>query len=154
MITPKMVPADLLVKRVAEYLKENVSSLKPPYWVYYAKTASYKERVPDNPEEWWYLRAASLLRKLYISSEPIGVETTRTIYSGRKRRGARPPITVKAPGHSARIIFQQLEKAGLVIKTTKGRIISPKGRALLDRISYEIFKGLADQNPDLKKYLE
>jgi len=150
MITAKMVPAELLIKRLADYLKENVNTLKPPYWVYYAKTASYKERVPDNPEEWWYLRAASLLRKLYLSDEPIGVGTTRTIYSERKRRGARPPITVKAPGHSARVIFQQLERAGLVIKSNKGRMLSPKGRSLLDRLSYEIFKELSEQNPDLK----
>lgn len=149
-----MVPAELLLKRLASYIKENFDSVRPPEWVYFSKTASFKERVPDDPEEWWYIKAASLLRKLYISNEPIGVNTARTIYSGKKRRGSRPPITVKHPGHSLRLLFQQLEKAGLVLKSKDGRILSQKGRSLLDKLSYEIFKELAEQNTELKKYLE
>ncbi|MCY0859429.1 MAG: 30S ribosomal protein S19e [Sulfolobaceae archaeon] len=152
MITAKMVPADILIKRLAEYLKNNVDSIKPPEWTLFAKTASYNERVPDDPENWWYIRAASLMRKLYVKG-PFGVETSRTIYSSSKRRGSRPPKTVKAPGHAARLIFQQLEKSGLVIKTKRGRLLSSKGRALVDKLSYEIFKELAEQNTDLKKYL-
>ena len=153
MITVNMVPADELIKRLSEYLKENVDTVKPPEWALYAKTASYKERVPDDPENWWYIRAASLLRKLYLH-QPLGVGETRRLYSGLKRRGSRPPKTVKAPGHANRLIFQQLEKAGLVQKTKEGRVLSPKGRSLLDKLSYEIFKELAEKRPELKKYLE
>ncbi len=152
MITAKMVPPDLLIKRLAEYLKENVKEVQPAEWSFYAKTASYNERVPDNPEEWWYIRAASLLRKLYIR-RTIGIERLRKEYSWRKRRGAKPPRSVKAPGHAMRLMLRQLEKAGLVMKTQKGRTLSPKGRSLLDRLSYEIFKQLAENNPELKKYL-
>ncbi|QGA67690.1 30S ribosomal protein S19e [Sulfolobus sp. E11-6] len=154
MITAEMVPPDLLIKRLAIYLKENVKTVNPPEWTLLAKTANFKERVPDNSEDWWYIRAASLLRKLYINSI-IGIEKTRTIYGGRKRRGTRPEKFVKAPGHANRLIFQQLEKAGLVQKVkNKGRSLSPKGRSLLDKLALEIFKELAENNTSLKVYLE
>ncbi|MCQ4406593.1 MAG: 30S ribosomal protein S19e [Sulfolobaceae archaeon] len=152
MITAEMVPADLLIKRLADYLKENVKEVKPKEWSFYAKTASYNERVPDNPEEWWYIRAASLLRKLYLKG-PIGVSRLRSEYSWRKRRGSRPPKSVKAPGHAIRVMMQQLEKAGLVKSTKEGRILTGKGRSLIDKLSYEIFKSLAEKNPELGKYL-
>jgi small subunit ribosomal protein S19e len=152
MITAKMVPADLLIKRLADYLKENVKEVKPKEWSFYAKTASYNERVPDNPEEWWYIRAASLLRKLYLKG-PIGVSRLRSEYSWRKRRGTRPPKSVKAPGHAIRIMLQQLEKAGLVKSTKEGRILTGKGRSLIDKLSHEIFKSQAEKNPELGKYL-
>lgn len=152
MITPKMVPADIFIPRVAQYLKENVKEVEPPEWSYFSKTASFKERVPDNPEIWWYVRAASLLRKLYILA-PLGVGESRKLYSGLKRRGAKEQTTVKAPGHANRLILQQLEKAGLVVRTRKGRVLSPKGRSLLDKLSYEMFKELAEKKPELKKYI-
>ena len=152
MITPKMVPADVFIPRLAQYLKENVKELQPPEWSYITKTASFNERVPDNPEIWWYVRAASLLRKLYFLA-PLGIGETRKLYSGLKRRGAKPPRTVKAPGHANRLILQQLEKAGLVVRTRKGRVLSPNGRSLLDKLSYEMFKDLEEKKPELKKYL-
>ncbi|BCU70797.1 30S ribosomal protein S19e [Stygiolobus caldivivus] len=153
MITVNMVPADELIKRLSEYLKENVKEVQPAEWSLYAKTASFKERTPDNSGDWWYIRAASLLRRIYIE-QPLGVGETRRIYGGMKRRGTRPPISVKAPGHANRLIFRQLEKAGLVSRTKKGRILSPKGRSILDKLSYEIFKELAEKRTDLKKYLD
>lgn len=156
MITAKMVPPELLVKKLAEYLKENVKELQAPEWSLIAKTASFKERIPDDPEQWWYMRAASILRKLYIRNH-FGVSESMRIYGGLKRRGTKPPISTRAPGHSTRLIFQQLERAGLVTKVKGarlGRTLTPAGRSLLDKLSYEIFIELANKNPSLKKYLE
>ncbi|AOL16034.1 30S ribosomal protein S19e [Sulfolobus sp. A20] len=154
MITAEMVPYDILIKRLASYIKENVKTVSPPEWAIFAKTASFKERVPDNPEEWWYVRAASLLRKVYVNGS-VGIEKSKIIYGGSKRRGTKPERSVRAPGHANRLILQQLEKAGLVQKVkNKGRVLTPRGRALLDKIAYEIFKELADNNPSLKVYLE
>ncbi|MEM4080171.1 MAG: 40S ribosomal protein S19, partial [Metallosphaera sp.] len=48
MITAKMVPPDLLVKKLSEYLRNNVNEVKPPEWSLIAKTASFKERIPDD----------------------------------------------------------------------------------------------------------
>ncbi|AWR97707.1 30S ribosomal protein S19e [Acidianus sulfidivorans JP7] len=152
MITANMVPANALIEKLSSYIKDNIKEVQPPEWALLSKTASFKERVPDNIESWWYIRAASLMRKLYINS--FGVEKSKTIYGGIKTKGSNPPHVAKAPGHATRLIFQQLEKAGLVTKTKDGRKLSPKGLSLLDKLSYEIFKDLAEKNTTLKKYLE
>jgi hypothetical protein len=42
-----------------------------------------------NPD-WWFVRAASMLRKLYLRG-PIGVSRMRKFYGGRHRPGMSPP---------------------------------------------------------------
>ncbi len=153
MVTALEVPADKLIERLAEYLKENVPEVKPPEWAFYVKTGSHKEKPPESPD-WWYYRAASILRKLYKSSGPIGIETFRTIYGGRKNYGSAPEHFVKGSGSIVRRILQQLEKAKLVRKVKgKGRVITPQGRALLDRLAYEVMIDLVREEPELAKYL-
>ncbi len=153
MVTALEVPADLLIKRVAEYLKNKVPEIKPPAWAYIAKTSPHKERPPADPD-WWYIRAASILRKLYKSGQPIGVGTFRTIYGGRKNYGSAPEHFVKAGGNAIRKILQQLEKANLVAQVKgEGRVLTPAGRALLDSIAFDIMRELARRNPELAKYL-
>jgi small subunit ribosomal protein S19e len=47
--------------------------------------------------------------------------------------------------------LQQLEKAGLVDKVEKsGRVVSKKGRSLLDAMSTQIKKDLDRERPELK----
>jgi small subunit ribosomal protein S19e len=153
MVTALDVPADKLIAAVAEKLKSEYSEhIKPTAWAYYAKTGVHKEKPPEDPE-WWYVRAASILRKLYKSGEPLGIETLRTIYGGRKNRGSKPEHFYKASGSVIRKILQQLEKAGLV-KTLprKGRVLTPAGRSLLDKTAKEIIEELVKQNPDLAIY--
>lgn len=151
MVTVREVPADKLIEALAQYLKQNVPQIKPPTWATFVKTGPHRERVPDNPD-WWYYRAASILRKLYLAKEPIGIETFRTIYGGLKRRGSAPPHFKKCGGSHIRKIVQQLERAGFVAKTSRGRVITPKGRRLLDELSYQIFANLVKSMPELKKY--
>lgn len=153
MPTPFEVPADKLVEEVAKYLKERVAEVKPPVWSAFVKTGPHKERVPSNPD-WWYYRAASILRKLYVRGKPVGIESLRGAYGGRKNRGVAPEHYVKGSGSIVRKILQQLESAGLVEKVSgKGRILSPKGRSLLDKFANKIFRELAKNNPELQKYL-
>jgi small subunit ribosomal protein S19e len=153
MVTALEVPADRLIERLATYLKNNVPEVKPPEWAYYVKTGAHKERPPENPD-WWYYRAASILRKLYKSGEPIGIETFRTIYGGRKNYGSAPEHFVKGSGSIVRKILQQLEKAQLVRKIPgKGRILTPQGRALLDRLAFEVMIELVREKPEMIKYL-
>jgi small subunit ribosomal protein S19e len=78
----KAVPADELIERLAEYLRENVKEVEAPQWALFVKTGSHKQRPPDRLD-WWHLRAASMLRKLYVKG-PIGVSKLRKIYGGRK----------------------------------------------------------------------
>jgi small subunit ribosomal protein S19e len=153
MVTALEVPADLLIERVAEKLRK-MPQIRPPAWAYYVKTGAHKERLPDNPD-WWYYRAASILRKLYKRGRPVGIERLRTAYGGRVNRGVAPEHFMKGSGSIIRKILQQLERAGLVRKVRgKGRVLTEQGRSLLDNTAYEIMKELAEKMPELKKYLE
>ena len=147
------VPADMLIRAVARKLKERYSDyVKPPSWAFFAKTGAHKEKPPSDPD-WWYVRAASMLRKLYKTGEPIGIETFRTIYGGRQNRGSAPEHFRKGSGSVARKILQQLERAGLVRTVPgKGRVLTPEGRSLLDRTAKEVFEELVKERPDLEIY--
>ena len=151
MPTPYDVPASLLIDRLARYLKNNVDPIKPPEWAPFVKTGVHKERPPENPD-WWYIRCASLLRKIYIKG-PIGVERLRSENGGRKDRGVRPEHTMKGSGAIIRNALKQLEEANLV-KTVngKGRIVTSEGRRLLDLLSTEIKRELEKEIPELKVY--
>jgi len=132
------VPSKELINRIANYLKEN-KIIEPPPWALFIKTGAHKERPPTNPE-WWYIRCASILRKIYIHG-PIGVSRLRKMYGGRRRRGLKPPRFYKGSGNIVRKALQQLEKAGLVEKINKkGRVLSSKGRSFLDNMAQIIIK--------------
>ncbi len=151
MTTVYDVPADILIDRLSKYLKENVREVKPPEWAAYVKTGSHVERAPHNLD-WWYVRAASILRKLYIKG-PIGVSRLRKLYGGRKRRGVKPAHFRKAGGSIIRHILQQLEEAGLAEKDgNRGRVLTPKGRSLLDAMAARIKRELEREIPELKAY--
>lgn len=138
MPSAKDVAPDLLIGRLKERLIK-FKRIKPPPWASFAKTGSHRKEPPQQAD-WWYTRAASLLRAIYLSG-PVGVERLRTKYGGRKDRGVRPEHTRKASGHPIRAILQQLEEVGLVENVDKrGRKITPKGRSLLDSIAAEILK--------------
>jgi len=152
MVDVKYVPPRVFIEELARYLKENVEEVRPPEWAMYAKTGSHKERVPDDPD-WWYKRCASLLRKLYLYG-PVGIERLRTAYGGRKDLGLKREHFRKAGGSAIRKALQQLEAAGLVTKIEgRGRVLTPKGRSLLDRLAYRIFRQIAIEKPELKKYI-
>ena len=151
MTTAYDVPANVLINRLSGYMKENIREIQPTDWAGYVKTGSHVERVPQNPD-WWYVRSASLLRKLYMNG-PVGVSRLRKEYGGRKRRGVRPAHFAKAGGNILRSILQQLEQAGLAQKDgTKGRVVSGKGRSLLDAMSTQIKRDLDRENPELQNY--
>ena len=151
MTTAYDVSADVLINRLSGYMKENIREIQPADWAGFVKTGSHVERMPQNPD-WWYVRSASVLRKLYMNG-PVGVSRLRKEYGGRKRRGVRPAHFAKAGGNILRSILQQLEKAGLAQKDgTKGRVVSGKGRSLLDAMSTQIKRDLDRENPELQNY--
>lgn len=151
MTTAYDVPANVLINRLSGYMKENIREIQPADWAGFVKTGSHVERVPQNPD-WWYVRSASVLRKLYMNG-PVGVSRLRKEYGGRKRRGVRPAHFAKAGGNILRSILQQLEQAGLAQKDgTKGRVVSGKGRSLLDAMSTQIKRDLDRENPELQNY--
>jgi small subunit ribosomal protein S19e len=130
-----------LIQKVAAYFKEN-GVIKPPPWAPFAKTGVYKERPPQDPD-WWYIRTAAVLRKLYLRG-PLGVSKLRKLYGGRHRRGHKPPKFAKGSGAIIRKILQQLEEAGFVQKyDNKGRIVTEKGRELLEEAAKAVLKAEA-----------
>ncbi|TDA28146.1 MAG: 30S ribosomal protein S19e [Archaeoglobi archaeon] len=141
------VPAELLISRVAEKLKDAVS---PPAWAKFVKTGVNRERAPEQ-KDWWYIRLASIFRRIYLDG-PVGIERLRTYYGGRKRRGVRPAHFRKGSGAIIRNALHQLEQLGFVKKTSEGRVLTPAGRAYLDKIAQELKSELSKTIPELKKY--
>lgn len=132
------VRAQPLIKKVAEGLKEE-GVIKMPEWARFVKTGVSRERQPDE-EDWWYVRAAAILRTLYKKG-PLGVSKLRKKYGGKKNRGSEPEKFYPASGKVIRTILQQLEEADLVeLKEKEGREITPKGKSLLDRTASDILK--------------
>ena len=151
MTTPHDVPASKFIDKLAKYLRENVDEIQPLPWATFAKTGTHVEKQPQSPN-WWYTRSASILRKVYIHG-PIGLENLRADYGGRKNRGSKPNRATKAGGSDIRKVLQQLEAAGLIqISKPKGRIMTPKGRKLLQEVAGDLSKEMVKTIPELKKY--
>jgi len=129
-------PAEL-IKKAADELKKN-DVVKKPLWANFVKTSAARERPPVDCD-WWYFRAASILRKLYIFDKPIGTNKLRNFYGGRKNRGHKPERFYTGSGKIIRTILQQLEKAELIKPVKegihKGRRISGKGKKFLDGLT-------------------
>ncbi len=150
MATAYDVPANELINKTSEKLKEEVEEVKEPDWAEFVKTSPSNERPPTQ-QNWWYIRSAALLRKVY-TKEPIGVERLRKLYGGRERKGSSPEKATKGSGKIIRNALQQLEEAGFVEKTPQGRKISSEGKGLLDSLATEIKNNLEEKREELKKY--
>ena len=128
-------PADV-IEKLAEELKK-IEAIKKPDWANFVKTSVARERPPLD-YGWWYVRAASMLRKMYILDRPIGTNKLRNFYGGRKNRGHVPSRFYNGSGKIIRVILQQLEKAELIKPITegahKGRRISNKGKSFVDKV--------------------
>ncbi len=149
MTTAYDVPADVLVKRLAEKLKEN-SKIAAPEWAEHVKTGVNRE-MPAADSEWWFTRSASILRRLYIDG-PVGVSRLRSFYGGRNRHGVARPHFAKGSGSVIRKIIQQLESAGFVTRLRSGRVASPAGRSLVDNTAHELKQELVKEMPAMAKY--
>ncbi|MEM5766344.1 MAG: 30S ribosomal protein S19e [Candidatus Aenigmatarchaeota archaeon] len=137
------VEPEKLVERLKEELKK-MEEVKPPEWIKFVKSGVHKQRPPEQLD-FWYIRAASVLRRICVDG-PVGVQRLRSYYGGRIKRGYFPEHFRKSSGSIVRKILQQLEKAGLVEKTAKGRKITSKGQKILDKIAYEIRSHFGDKN--------
>ena len=144
------IPADIFVGKLAEQLK-NEPKIQPPSWAQFVKTGSHAERMPQN-KDWWHVRCASLLRKVYIHG-PIGLTDLRSVYGGRKKIGYALARHRDAGGAIVRKALQQLEDAGYVVKVNgKGRILTQEGMKRMDNLGKEIHKELIKISPELKRY--
>lgn len=134
-----VIQPEKLVEAIAEKLRE-YPEISPPKGSEFWKTAFFKELAPHDSENFWYIRCASLLRKVKKLG-PIGVNKLRKFYGGRNRKGSGRNHSAKGSGKIIRVALQQLENAKLLDKVEKeGRIVSAEGTSLLERTSYTILR--------------
>ncbi len=129
-----------LITTLAEKLKEFSDIIYPPQGSEFWKTASYKELAPADSENFWYVRCASLLRKVKKYG-PIGINKLRKHYSGRSNNRQGMRHSIRGSGKIIRVALQQLEAAKLIATVEKeGRVVSPEGISLLERTAYSIIR--------------
>ncbi|KKK44965.1 hypothetical protein LCGC14_0508330 [marine sediment metagenome] len=134
-----VIQPEKLIEVIAEKLKE-FPEISPPLGSEFWKTAFFKELAPIDTENFWYIRCASLLRKVKKFG-PIGVSRLRKAYGGKNRKGSGLPHSAKGSGKIIRVGLQQLEKAKLIVMNEKkGRIASPEGTSLLERTAHSILR--------------
>ncbi len=131
-----------LVRALSKELEEK-KSLQPPVWSNFVKTGASKDRVPQE-SNWWYMRGASILRRLYMSPKPIGVNRLRKIYGTTERNRYSGKHFKQAGGAIIRKLLQQLESSELIKKVKVdnhyGRRITNKGVSLVDKVAKGISK--------------
>ncbi len=126
--------------KLAEALKQ-VPEFKQPEWIEFVKSSPAKER-PIEDSDFWYKRAASILRQIY-QKKIVGVNRLRTKYGSKKNRGMQPEKFKKAGGKIIRTILQQADAAGFteIAKTIKGvkgrkpgRQLTQKGKEFMEEV--------------------
>jgi len=134
-ITIYDVPTDKYNVKLAEELKK-LDEFKMPEWAAFVKTSVARVRPPYETD-FWYNRAASILRQLYIKGV-VGVNRLKTRYGGRKKRGGRPEEFRRGSGKIIRVILQQAEKAGFLRKSEgkkKGRELTKQGLEFMNKVA-------------------
>jgi len=144
------VPADDLIEAVAADLADRIDR---PEWAELAKTGASKE-LPPEADDFWYVRAASVLRKIAING-PVGIERLSTEYGDTKRGTNRyrvaPPRRADGSGSILRTICQELEAEDLIeIAEGQGRQVTDAGHSLLDETAGDVLEDL--DRPELERY--
>ena len=143
------VPADDLVNRLSEILKSE--DIPAPEWSLFVKTGTHAEKPPQK-SDWWHVRCASILRKIYLHG-PASVNDLRSMYGGGRPVGYGAAHHKDASGAIIRNAIHELEKLGYVQKIEKkGRILTKQGTQKLDRLATEILSELIKKEPGLKIY--
>jgi len=134
-----VVEPQTLINTIAEKLRD-FPEIKPPEGSEFWKTAHFKELAPQDTEGFWYIRCASLLRKIRKFG-PIGVNRLRKHYGGRNRKGSGLGHSAKGSGKIIRLALQQLEDANLIVKfEKKGRVLSNEGVSFIERTAHDILR--------------
>jgi small subunit ribosomal protein S19e len=117
-------------------------------WVDTVKT-SHSNELPPQSADWFYVRAASVARHVYLRKS-VGVGRLRKVHGSTKNRGSRPSHHVNASGSVDRKVLQALEELGILEKLDDdeegssgrgGRRITQAGARDLDRIAQTAVEG-------------
>ncbi len=137
-----------LISALAKEL-EAVEQVQAPDWAKFVKTGAHNERPPTQTN-WWFIRSAAILRTIFKDG-PVGVGKLRSKYGGAKNRGSRPERFKKGSGNIIRKILQQLQTAEFIKmqdkEVHKGRVIAPKGQALLQKVANKV--GIGKPQPKI-----
>jgi len=129
------LPAQEFNDSLAEAL-EKLPEFKMPEWALFVKTGVSKIKPPTD-NDWWYHRAASIIRQVSIRGL-VGVSRLRVRYGSKQNRGMKPEKFTKSSGKLIRTILQQAETAGFLEKVVdgkkRGRKLTEKGKQFLDSI--------------------
>ncbi|XP_057642647.1 40S ribosomal protein S19-like [Chionomys nivalis] len=138
-VTVKDINQQEFVRALAAFLKKS-GKLKVPKWVDTVKLARHKELAPYD-ENWFYTRAASTARHLYLRGG-AGVGSMTKIYGGRQRNGVRPSHFSRGSKSVGHRILQALEGLKMVEKDQDGgHKLTPQGQQGqrdLDRIAGQV----------------
>jgi small subunit ribosomal protein S19e len=101
--------------------------------------------MPPQDIDWFYVRAASVARHVYVR-KTVGVGRLRRVHGSAKNRGSRPSHHVDASGSVDRKIMQALEKIQVLEQDEDkgGRRITQQGQRDLDRefpLEYAVLVG-------------
>ena len=117
-------------------------------WVDTVKT-SHSNELPPQSADWYYVRAASVARHVYLRKS-VGVGRMRKVHGSTKNRGSRPSHHVNASGSVDRKVMQALEELGILEKIEEGeegsggrggRRVTQAGARDLDRIAQTAVEG-------------
>jgi len=138
MASVKDVDQQKFVTGFADFLKKS-GKMAVPEWADLIKLSRANEQGPTN-DDWYFVRAASVARHLYIRA-PAGVGSFTKIYGSRKRNGSAPSHWTRSYQSVSRRVLQSLESMNLVEKDPNGgRRLTSQGRRDLDRIAAQIAK--------------
>ncbi|GME87131.1 unnamed protein product [Ambrosiozyma monospora] len=137
------VPAQDFINAYAQFLQRQ-GKLEVPGYVELVKTSAGNELPPQDAEGWFYKRAASVARHVYMRKQ-VGVGALNKLYGGSKNRGPKPGKHQDASGSINRRVLQSLEKIGVLeISEKGGRKISENGQRDLDRIAAQTLENEED----------
>ncbi|KAF0045594.1 hypothetical protein F2P81_002123 [Scophthalmus maximus] len=128
-VTVKDVNQQEFVRALAAFLKKS-GKLKVPDWVDLVKLGKHKELAPSD-ENWFYIRAASTVRHLYLRGG-AGVGSMTKIYGGRNRNGVCPSHYSVGSKNVARKVLQALELLKMIEKDPNGQVSSMLYLAVLE----------------------
>ncbi|OJD16330.1 40S ribosomal protein S19 [Emergomyces pasteurianus Ep9510] len=133
-VTVRDVDAQKFIEAYSAFLKRQ-GKLPIPGWVDTVKTSKGNE-LPPQSIDWYYVRAASIARHIYLR-KTVGVGRLRKVHGSQKNRGSRPSHHVDGSGSVDRKVIQSLEKIGVLELDEEkgGRRITQSGQRDLDRIA-------------------
>ncbi|EZG79925.1 putative 40S ribosomal protein S19 [Gregarina niphandrodes] len=129
------VPADQFIKKCARHLKDS-GFFEIPKWAEYAKSGCSRE-LSAHDDDFFYIRAASILRKMAFNAKECGVGRLAHVYGGSQNRGVQPCHHRMASRKVIRYCIRQLQSMELVeaFGDKQKRRLSVKGQRCIDQIA-------------------